>query len=155
MKRRSGKAKGGFTLVETMLAGSLLALAVVSLFEGIGVCARIGHENAQYLQADAYAHDLTWKRYNESYANLKSAYDLNKNAAIVENISSNAAPALWLASSAARSYTTFSRLAGDTAGSGLVITVDVEWGPAGRRRRLSTSGHAASIFKSAHEQGDK
>lgn len=154
MRRASRRTKGGFTLVETMLAGALLALAVVSLFEGIGVCARIGHENAQYLQADAYAHDLAWKRYNESYANLKNAYDLSRGQPIVENISSNAAPALWLSSSVPRSRTTFSRLTGDT-GAGLVITVDVEWGPSGRRRSLSSSGHVASIFKSSYEQGDK
>ena len=39
--RKSGKSRRGVTLVEVMLAGALLALAVISLFEGIGVAARI------------------------------------------------------------------------------------------------------------------
>ena len=52
------KARRGATLVEVMLAAAILALMVLSLFEGIAVSARIAHENAEYLQADAYAFDL-------------------------------------------------------------------------------------------------
>ena len=51
------RAKRGVTLVEVMLAASILALMVLALFEGIAVSARVARENAEYLQADAYAFD--------------------------------------------------------------------------------------------------
>ena len=93
--RKSGKSRRGVTLVEVMLAGALLALAVISLFEGIGVAARIARENAQVLQADAYAHDLAWKRFNESYSALNSLVLSRNGNPIAENVASNAAPARW------------------------------------------------------------
>ena len=66
------RGRGGATLIEVMLAAAILSLMVLALFEGIAVSARIARENAEYLQADAYAFDLAWKRFNESYGALRS-----------------------------------------------------------------------------------
>ena len=69
---RTCRLKRGVTFIEVMLAASILALTVLAVFEGIAVSARIARENAEYLQADAYAFDLAWKRYNESYGALRN-----------------------------------------------------------------------------------
>ena len=156
--RKSRKSRRGVTLVEVMLAGALLALAVISLFDGIGVAARIARENAQVLQADAYAHDLAWKRFNESYSALNSLVLSRNGNPIAENVASNAAPALWNPDSPAVSYTRITRAktasgADDTAS--VLVHVDVEWGPAARRLRLSDTGHAAAVARSAFGQEDR
>ena len=58
---RTCRLKRGVTFIEVMLAAAILALTVLAVFEGIAVSARIARENAEYLQADAYAFDLAWK----------------------------------------------------------------------------------------------
>ncbi len=140
-----------------MLAGSILLLMVLSLFEGIAVAARIARENAEYLQADAYAFDLAWKRYNESYGALRNFVSASSPERVFspEEITEEAAPMLYHAGSAAKSYTTFRRIADPSDTSvelGILITVDVEWGAAGARRRLSAT-HTATVFKSGSEDG--
>lgn len=157
MGRPNRHAKRGLTLIEVMLAGSLLALCVISIYEGIGLGTRIAHENAQYLVADAYAHDLAWKRFNESYSSLNNLCISRAGASIIETISSNAVPALWIPNSPPRSYTTLTwprNSSGVEEKTGVIISVDVEWGPPGNRHRLSTSSHTASIFKSGFGQED-
>ena len=151
------RAKRGVTLVEVMLAASILALMVLALFEGIAVSARIARENAEYLQADAYAFDLAWKRYNENYGSLRNL--IGKTQTWVEfpaeEITEEAAPMLYRAGSVAKSYTTIRRIADSTDPSvelGVLISVDVEWGAAGARRRLSAT-HTATVFKSGTEDG--
>ena len=144
-------AKHGVTLVEVMFAGSLLALAVVSIFEGVGICTRIAHENAQFLVADAYAHDLAWKRTLESYSVLNNLLLSHNGSPFTETISSNAAPKLWFQESPPVSYTTFSwprNSSGEEEKTGIIISVDVEWGPRGKRLRLSTASHTVQAFKS-------
>jgi hypothetical protein len=153
----------GATLVEVMLAGSILLLMVLSLFEGIAVAARIARENAEYLQADAYAFDLAWKRYNESYAalrnlalasNLDTASSTNK-PYFVETITQEAAPMLYRVGAPAKSYTTIRRVVDPNDASaelGVLISVDVKWGELGKIRQLSTT-HTATVFKSGSEDG--
>ena len=41
------KASRGFTLVETMVACAVLSLAVLALFEGLTLAARLSRENAE------------------------------------------------------------------------------------------------------------
>ena len=74
-------ARGGFTLVEVMLAGALAVLATLSLMEGLIVSAKISHENSELLAADAFAWDTAWRWLNKSYEELPDAtagrtYDL-------------------------------------------------------------------------------
>ena len=153
------RAKRGVTLVEVMLAASILALMVLALFEGIAVSARIARENAEYLQADAYAFDLAWKRYNESYQALRN---FATGAVQTEIITEEAAPMLYRAGSTAKSYTTIRRITDPTDSSvelGVLISVDVEWGAAGARRRRSGPGGDlddrkwVKVFKSGTEEG--
>lgn len=144
------------TLVEVMLAASIFALMVLAVFEGIAVSARIARENAEYLQADAYAFDLAWKRYNESYSALRnfvSASSPEKN--IDENITEEAAPMLYRTEKPAVSHTTIRRISDPGNASmelGLLISVDVEWGVEGARRHLSAT-HTATVFKGGTEDG--
>lgn len=151
MKNRPDRLrKRGVTLVEVMLAGCLFAFLILSLFEGIAVAARISRENAEYLQADAYAFDLAWKRFNEDYTLLAAQRNTFE-----ENIASNAAPLLYIRGSEAKSIT---RIAwgknkdGGVSEDGILISVDVEWGPAARRRKLSNT-HTATVYKSSTGSG--
>jgi type II secretory pathway pseudopilin PulG len=146
----------GVTLIEVMLAASILALMVLALFEGIAVSARIARENAEYLQADAYAFDLAWKRYNESYAVLRNFVSTTSSERTFdEEITEEAAPMLYRAGSSAVSHTTITRITNPADASvelGLLITVDVEWGSSNSRHRLSST-HTAKVFKSGSEDG--
>ena len=151
------RAKRGVTLIEVMLAASILALMVLSLFEGIAVSARIARENAEYLQADAYAFDLAWKRYNENYSSLRNLIGKHQTQVELpsEEITEEAAPMLYRAGSAAQSYTTIKRVLDPNDASvelGILISVDVEWGVSGARRRLSST-HTAMVFKGGSEDG--
>ena len=154
---RTRRAKRGVTLIEVMLAASILALMVLSLFEGIAVSARIARENAEYLQADAYAFDLAWKRYNENYSSLRNLIGKNQTQVELpsEEITEEAAPMLYRAGSAAQSYTTIKRVMDPNDASvelGILISVDVEWGTPGARQRLSST-HTVMVFKGGLEDG--
>ena len=151
MRKPACQFRSGVTLIEVMLAASILALAALTLFEGIGVCSRIIHENAQFLVADAFAHDLAWKRAHESYAALNTLVLSRNGSPLVENLSSNAVPALWRTDAVPQSRTTFTwprNASGAEEKNGVVITVDVEWGPARNRRSLSTAAHPVQAFVS-------
>ena len=161
---RMRRAKRGVTLVEVMLAASILALMVLALFEGIAVSARIARENAEYLQADAYAFDLAWKRYNENYGSLRNL--IGKTQTWVEfpaeEITEEAAPMLYRRGAPAKSYTVIRRVSDpdDTAIElGVLISVDVEWGKAGSRyRRSGPDGWSnyskwITVFKGGSEDG--
>ena len=151
------RSRRGVTFIEVMLAASILALTVLAVFEGIAVSARIARENAEYLQADAYAFDLAWKRYNENYSSLRNLMGktLTQVELPSEEITEEAAPMLYRAGSAAQSYTTIKRVMDPNDASvelGILISVDVEWGASGARRRLSST-HTATVFKSGSEDG--
>lgn len=158
------RSKRGVTLIEVMLAASILALMVLALFEGITVSARIARENAEYLQADAYAFDLAWKRYNESYAELRKFVSASAPVRVFasETIAEEAAPMLYRKGSPAKSYTVIRRVTdpNDTAVElGVLISVDVEWGKAGSRCRRSGPdgesdyGRWITVFKCGLEDG--
>ena len=124
----------GFTLVECMLATSIVCLLTLVLFEGVIMSTRIAHENADLLAAEAVAWDAVWKRFNEDFERLSRG-------TVTENLSAEAAPQLTKydvrpvlkVTVADTDEAGFSRLATDM----LKITADVEWGPGGKRRKLS------------------
>lgn len=155
---RTHKAESGVTLVEVMLAASILVMTVLAVFEGIAVSARIARENAEYLQADAYAFDLAWKRYSESYAALRNFVSASSpTRTFSEEITRDAAPMLYRAATDSRavSHTTITRIVDSSnfpTELGLLISVDVEWGAEGARRHLSAT-HTATVFKSGMEDG--
>ena len=150
------RARRGVTLVEVMLAATILALMVLALFEGIAVSARIARENAEYLQADAYAFDLAWKRYNESYGALRNFVSASSpERTFNEDITEEAAPLLYHTGNPAVSHTTLTRIPDPADASvelGILISVDVEWDSSGVRRHLSST-HTATVFKGGSEDG--
>lgn len=153
---RTPRARRGVTFIEVMLAAAILALTVLAVFEGIAVSARIARENAEYLQADAYAFDLAWKRHNESYGALRNFVSAESpQRTFDEEITEGAAPMLYRASEPAVSHTTITRVIDPSDASnelGVLISVDVEWGTGGARRHLSAT-HTATVFKGGTEDG--
>ena len=120
----------GFTLLECMLAGSLLCLLSVAFLKGIGVTSRVAHENAQVLAADGVVWDAIWKKFNEDYDQLRV-----KAAADEEELAEAAAPELYVEGSPPVLSVRVSAVPGypDLR----EISADLEWGPASARRRYS------------------
>lgn len=123
----------GFTLVECMLASAILGLATLALFEGVIVATRIAHENAEVLAAEDYAFDIAWCRMNESYENLQRYNYTKDNPLVTDNIASNAAPMLYYEGSPVKTYTIITNTPDR---SGVMISVNVEWGPDEKRKIL-------------------
>jgi len=132
-----------------MLASALLALVALGLLEGIGVAARIAHENAQLLEADAVAWDAVWKKFNENYDEM----DRPKTASVwtfTETLAQQAAPGLYLPGSPAKLTLRIEPLQiAQTSGilEMKAVSADVEWGPAAQRVRLSDS-HPVFVYRS-------
>ena len=120
----------GFTLLECMLAGSLLCLLAVAFLKGIAVTSRIAHENAQVLAADGVVWDAIWKKFNEDYDNLRV-----KAAADEEELTEAAAPELYFADSPAILSVRVSAVVGYPELR--EISADLVWGPASDRKRYS------------------
>lgn len=153
------KLRRGMTLVEVMLAGSITVLVALSLMEGLIVAAKISHENAQMMAAEAYAWDTAWLWLNKSYEKLNGSTTAqwypDQNGYV---ISSNACPMLCkeLTGADARCYIRVSANAGATAlqrhgvaeTESKLIEVDVAWGPTGNRLRLNSLAPASA--KSYH-----
>lgn len=141
----------GVTLVEIMVAGAILALLSIALFNGSGLAVRLVQENAEFLAADAFAFDLALKRSRESYAKLGEIRAERNGQAIEETISSNAVPILYRTGSPVLART-WIRWAKDRNGqddpNALQIAVDVEWGPGDDRRTLSARQGQTVVLKS-------
>ena len=71
-------ARGGFTLMEVLLAGAIAVLMTLALMEGIIVAAKISRENSQLLAAEAFAWDTAWKWLNKAYDDTKTKLDAYK-----------------------------------------------------------------------------
>ena len=124
-------SRRGATLVEVMLAGAIVTLLSLALFEGIAVASRIAHENAELLSAEAVAWDAVWKKFNEEYSTIvpgTTTETLSSNAAPALVMSQYSAPVLTITVSTVENYSTLRCIEGD-----------VEWGPSAKRRRLSDS----------------
>lgn len=145
--------KSGVTLIEVMLASFITLLVALSLFEGIAIAARLSHENSEFLAADAFAWDSIWQVFNEKYQSPKN---LGTTSCTLEKADM---PVLYYEGSPAVRYTTiaYSR---DSANKivGTQISVNVEWGPADSRKRLSNAtgssnarsfNHVVTVFRSS------
>ena len=80
------QGRAGFTLVEVMVAGSVLAFLSVALFEGVIVAWRISRENAERMAAEAFAFDLAWMKFNVEYKSLASgttSYRVSENVPVL------------------------------------------------------------------------
>ena len=117
----------GFTLVECMVASAIVCVTSLALFEGVGRAAAMARQNAEVLAAEAIAWDAVWKRFNEGFATLDYT--------VTENLPEAASSDLYFPGSPARlkvwvdAVPGFPRLR--------AVSADVEWGPEGRRQRLS------------------
>ena len=166
-------ARGGFTLVEVMLAGAIAVLMTLALMEGLVVVAKISHENSELLAADAFAWDTAWKWLNKAYDELPSqtggyVYDSDSNAAMT--ITTNECPELAAAKTGGDPRVVVRVVMCDGAGAvdrhGMSvkakrIDVDVEWGPPGDRKCLNglcgddiaTYGRPVTVYKSSIDRG--
>lgn len=80
--------RAGFTLVEVMVAGSVLALLSLAFFEGVIVASKIARENSERMAAEAFAFDLAWMRFNEAYKSLAlgtRSYNVAQNVPVLAN----------------------------------------------------------------------
>ncbi|MBQ3288599.1 MAG: hypothetical protein IJH50_04240 [Kiritimatiellae bacterium] len=164
--------RGGFTLVEMMLAGAIAVLMTLALMEGLIVSAKVSHENSELLAADAFAWDTAWKWLNKSYDELPAVappgrtYDSATDTSMA--MTTNDCPVL-----------NFEHTGGDPRvvvrvvmceGTGAIarhgtnvkvkrIDVDVEWGPEGDRKCLNglcgsaNYSHPVSVYKSPIDRG--
>ena len=166
-------ARGGFTLVEVMLAGALAVLATLALMEGMIVSAKISHENSELLAADAFAWDTAWRWLNKSYEELPSQafgtiYDSATDNAMA--MTTNDCPVLNRENTGGDPRVVVRVVMCDGAGAvsrhganvnAKRIDVDVEWGPADGRKCLNglrgagiaNYGLPVSVFKSPIERG--
>lgn len=123
----------GFTLVECMLASSILCLMTLVLFETVIISSRIAKENAQLLAAEAVAWDAVWKRFNEGYDSLM----VNETTGW-RDLSAEAAPELSIFDTPAKlKVDVYSVAETGWPRDMKEVVADVEWGPQGRRRKLS------------------
>ena len=174
-------ARGGFTLVEVMLAGAITVLVTLSLMEGLIVSAKISHENSELLAADAFAWDTAWRWLNTKNDDIDNLFrnspsgikDLLVSAGAV--IPENDCRAIYLAGSPARCYVRIVGCGGTNAGTNALprcettveakrIDVNVEWGPADKRKSLNdlcgrggvaNYGHPISLYKGKVERSDE
>ena len=173
------RARGGFTLVEVMLAGAIAVLATLAIMEGLIVSAKISHENSELLAADAFAWDTAWRWLNKAYEDLPAVaagtvYDVTINGASVRDrdlaASTNDCPELVAAKTGGDPRLVVRVVLCNDAGAvarhgasvkAKRIDVDVEWGPAGDRKCLNglrgagiaTYGHPVSVYKSPIDRG--
>ena len=160
-------ARGGFTLVEVMLAGVIAVLMTLALMEGLIVSAKISHENAELLAADAFAWDTAWRwlnKKNEDFDRDKGSGDYSVSGGA--ELTYDDCPAIYLGNSRPKCYVSVSSY-GETStnaparfGSKVAATridVNVEWGPVGDRKCLNrlcggdglpNYGHAISVYGS-------
>ena len=133
MRARPGKR--GVTLIEVMLAGAILTLLSLALFNGISVAARIAHENAELLSAEAVVWDAVWKRFNEDYST--SIRNSAANGWVEETLTSNAAPALAVYGTASGAMPKLKLRVSSISETLCCIEGALEGGPAHKRRTLS------------------
>ena len=149
------KARKGMTLVEVMLAGAIAGLVMLSLMEGLVVVAKLGNENSRLLAAEAYAWDTAWKWLNKSNENLNGAvswqwYPSSQGRTLTSAEANEECPELneWPGSTPKIYIRARARKGSDFTAPphGVAetewkeIEVDVEWGPAGDRKRLNAFG---------------
>ena len=137
------KASHGFTLIETMLAGSIILIVTLAMFEGIMLATRISRENAELLQAEGVAWDAVWTVFNEDYERLLDECNSKTGGVSVRSVtlSDEVAPILASYDTAPTLSVTLTKVAvtvDSTTKNFVSVEGDVIWGPSFNRRRLSS-----------------
>ena len=126
-----------------MLAGSILLISTLALFEGIMLASRISRENAEMLQAEGVAWDAVWTVFNEDYDRLLDECRSKTGGISVRTVtlSDDVAPILARYDMAPTLSVTLTKVA-VTIDSGeknfVSVEGDVTWGPRLNRRSLSS-----------------
>ncbi len=146
------KARAGLTLIETMIAGAILAFVLTAAFHGIVTATRVCHENARLLAAEAFAWETAWRWLNKSSDNATSqTFTLtDEDCPQISSSALGEAARCVVNVTEKKGANAFARH-GDQIPAKL-IEVDVEWGAPGDRRSLTSSGLPISISKSEIER---
>lgn len=125
--RTSRSARRGFTLVEVMVASSVLALMTLAFFEGIIVAQSIARANSERLAADGFAFDLAWMKFNQDYTALRA--NLGTHTYSATDVAA-AVPALahWANDGTLSAQT---QVYTSTGVPGVFVRSAVSWGPNG------------------------
>ena len=128
----SRAAKRGFTLVEVMVAGAILALLTCALLEGIIVAVKVSRDNSRHLAAEALAFDLAWLHFNRDYdGDLRKAVATGPSTTTYDD-AAGLAPTLANADATARVL-----ISSVDGISGVLIHSEVAWGSAANRQTVS------------------
>lgn len=128
----SRAAKRGFTLVEVMVAGAILALLTCALLEGIIVAVKVSRDNSRHLAAEALAFDLAWLHFNRDYdGDLRKAVATGTSTTTYDD-AAGLAPTLANADATARVL-----ISSVNGISGVLIHSEVAWGSAANRQTVS------------------
>ena len=128
----SRAAKRGFTLVEVMVAGAILALLTCALLEGIIVAVKVSRDNSRHLAAEALAFDLAWLHFNRDYdSDLRKAVATGTSTTTYDD-AAGLAPTLANADATARVL-----ISSVDGISGVLIHSEVAWGSAANRQTVS------------------
>ena len=128
----SRAGKNGFTLVEVMVAGAILALLTCALLEGIIVAVKVSRDNSRHLAAEALAFDLAWLHFNRDYdSDLRKAV-LSGSSTTTYSNAGTLAPTLANANATAQV-----RISSVNGISGVLIHSEVSWGPSANRQTVS------------------
>ena len=128
----SRAAKRGFTLVEVMVAGAILALLTCALLEGIIVAVKVSRDNSRHLAAEALAFDLAWLHFNRDYdGDLRKAVATGTSTTTYDD-AAGLAPTLANADATARVL-----ISSVDGISGVLIHSEVTWGSAANRQTVS------------------
>ena len=153
------KARGGFTLVELLLAGAILATISFGALTGMMRISKMVNDRSELMAADGYCWDVAWAIFNDDYDMLKEAFMdrlEEKNCRAVE-IKGRVPPVEYQREGSRRyeflshlqygsteaswpiCYILFSNAvnsAGQKIEDGFCISVNLEWGPEGQRSIL-------------------
>lgn len=128
----SRAGKNGFTLVEVMVAGAILALLTCALLEGIIVAVKVSRDNSRHLAAEALAFDLAWLHFNRDYdSDLRKAV-LSGSSTTTYSNAGTLAPTLANANATAQV-----RISSVNGISGVLIHSEVTWGPSANRQTVA------------------
>ncbi len=122
------KARRGVTLIEVMLAGSIIAISTLALFEGITVASKIARENADLLTAEAIVWDAVWRRFNEDLSTLSAGMT-------TQELTEEAAGSLFEYDTPPMLSITVASVPNNPQLTS--IEGNLEWGPSERRKTLS------------------
>lgn len=138
--------RNGFTLVECMLAGSLLCIAAVGLVQGLGVLSRVAAENAETLEADALTWDAIAAEFNREYDEIA----LGRTTRV---LTEEEAPRLWSDAEGYEAKLTVRVRAMAPAERGVLKSIEswVEWGDRDNRKALTNCVYRSNIQRGEAE----